>query len=323
MKQSPPFCVQVEPTQGCNLQCTFCGINSIQRKPAEQYKNMTIETAKRIASEMNRLKWNSRIEFAMHGEPTMNLSIVDIIRTFRQLLPRNQLMITSNGGGLLRGGDPNKNIEELFDAGLNILALDAYENVKIVPKILKKLPSVKDRSYETIPYPSYKTTRTPHSRWPRGTRVVLVVQDISKATEGTHATLNNHCGGGAPLNTAGEGKKCAKPFRELSVRWDGSIALCCNSFSGRYDCGNVNELRLDQIWNGKAFRIARLHLYHGMRTFTPCKGCDATSYRVGLLPDAKGLESLPKPSKMERQWAIDHGSAKPLTPEVQKVEWKK
>lgn len=319
MKQAAPYCIQVEPTQGCNLQCSFCGINGIQNKPAESYRFMNVHTAKRIAQEIKRAGWNSRIEFAMHGEPTMNPDLREIISIFRNWLPKNQLMVTSNGGGLLKN-TPTR-IQELFDAGLNILALDAYENVNIVPKIFDRIKGI-ERDYSIVQYPNGNATLTPHSRWPRGTRVVMIVQDISSANDGVHATLNNHCGMGASLNNSAQGKKCAKPFREMSIRWDGSISLCCNSFSGRYDCGNINHSPIDEIWNNKAFRIARLHLYHGMRDFTPCQGCDALSYRVGLLPDAKGLKELRKPTRMEKGWARQHGAEKPLTIEVKQPEWK-
>ena len=29
-KQSPPFCIQIELTEGCNLACSFCGIAHIR-----------------------------------------------------------------------------------------------------------------------------------------------------------------------------------------------------------------------------------------------------------------------------------------------------
>jgi hypothetical protein len=52
---------------------------------------------------------------------------------------------------------------------------------------------------------------------------------------------------------------------------------------------------LDEVWNGDAMYAARVKLYHGERDFGPCAKCDATSYRVGLLPDKLGKQTLPKP----------------------------
>jgi hypothetical protein len=59
---------------------------------------------------------------------------------------------------------------------------------------------------------------------------------------------------------------------------------------------------------------ARKKLYHGQRDFGPCDGCDALSYRPGLLPDAKGKESYDKPSKSDLRnikSALEQGSFTP------------
>jgi radical SAM protein with 4Fe4S-binding SPASM domain len=226
----------------------------------------------------------------MHGEPTMHTDLPSIIRTFRKYLPRNQLMVTSNGGGLLKNA-PDSTLA-LFSAGLNILALDYYERVNIVPKLLEKLPS----TLQVKHYPQDGLDLSPHRRWPTNTKVVLVMQDIEAASAGGHSTLNNHCGAGAPLNNSGDGKRCAKPFRELSFRWDGNVSCCCNDFRGVYQIGNIHDMTLKELWNHERFVAIRKALYHGQRFYGACKGCDALSTRVGLLPDKYGKQSLPEPS---------------------------
>lgn len=135
-RQGNPYCVQIELTEGCNLRCPFCGLNGIRGKDND-YKYMTLETAMAIASDMSEFMWNSRIEFAMHGEPTMNPYLFEIIKTFRKMLPNSYLLMESNGGGLLR--DPVRLIEKLFRSGLTTLALDEYQQVKLVEKIFAKL----------------------------------------------------------------------------------------------------------------------------------------------------------------------------------------
>ena len=39
MKQNPPYCVQIELTEGCNLACAFCGIASIRKNGANGPKD--------------------------------------------------------------------------------------------------------------------------------------------------------------------------------------------------------------------------------------------------------------------------------------------
>lgn len=288
--QEPPFAVQIELVEGCNLRCPFCGLNGIRGKDND-YKMMKADALSGLIDEMVKLDWNPRIEFAMHGEPTMHESFVGMVAAVRAAAPKYQIMMTSNGGGLLRKPGPRKNIIALFEAGLNVLALDDYQHANIVPKIRKDLLATE--TWKTYEYPQ-DSAGNPHARGHK--QSLVFIQAIDLATEGTHSHLNNHAGAGAPPNDSAQGKRCAKPFRELSVRWDGSVAVCCNDWRGLYKCGNVFDDGLEAVWNGAAMDAARRKLYHGQRDFGPCLGCDARSDRVGLLPDKFGKEDLPHPT---------------------------
>lgn len=289
--QEPPFAIQIEASEGCNLFCDFCGLRGIREKPGN-FKFMETMTALRIGILLADAGWNPRVEFAMHGEPTMNKKLHLLVAAIRANLPRSQIMVTSNGGGLL-AGDINENIDLLFASGLNVLALDNYESVKIVPKIIEKLK-------RPINYYPQDPDASPHKRRPVSEEIVIVIQDISKAQEGTHSFINNHAGAAGPKNENAQGMRCAKPFRELSIRWDGSVAICCNDWRGELRIGNVHDVNhIQDIWQHPVFESMRKYLYHGRRELGPCKGCDAVSYRVGLLPDKKGLETLPEPTEAD------------------------
>lgn len=313
--QEPPFAVQIEFTEGCNFSCTFCGLQGIRSKPGN-YKFMTQETATRIAEEMQRLEWAARVEFAMHGEPSFNPNRDNMVRIFRAALPGNQLMMTSNGSGFVK--DAVQQIQAIFDHGLNILALDDYDGANMVPRIRKQIDSANQDAHqeqrigiEAHDYPKAGLQYAPHRRWPVTTHQVIYIEDISRAAEGTHATLNNHCGAAFAPNNKGKGRRCAKPFRELSIRWDGSVAICCNDWRGVYKIGNINSTPLDMLWNHPRFNAARRFLYRGQRTFNPCEGCDALSYRVGLLPDQRGKKTLPKPT--DNDFALVHQATRGQT----------
>jgi hypothetical protein len=296
--QEPPNAVQIELAEGCNLRCTFCGLSGIRGKDND-YKFMDVATLSTLCDQMIELNWNPRIEFAMHGEPTMHPDPVKMVGVARAASPRGCIMMTSNGGGLLRKPGPAHHVGALFAAGLNVLALDDYEGANIVPKIRRALTDEESHGgaaeFETFEYPE-QTAGNPHARRRPGEHHLVFVQDIAKAKEGTHSLLNNHAGVGAPPLTQPMVARCAKPFRELSVRWDGRVAVCCNDWRGEYHCGSVVEDGLGVVWNGSAMGAARQMLYHARRDFGPCAGCDATSYRVGLLPDKFGRQTLPRPN---------------------------
>lgn len=291
--QSPPFCLQVEMTEGCNLRCQFCGLNGIRGKESN-YKFLTTGLAANIVDLLNKDMWIPRIEFAMHGEPSLNPDMVEILRVFREGLPkRAPLMMTSNGAGFVKS--PTETIDKCMEY-LNVLALDWYEGIQLVPRILDQYRGV----HRPIFYPADRSGN-PHRRRRPGCHDLVVVQDIVQADRGTHASLNNHAGAGAPKNNNAQGKRCAKPFREMSIRWDGSVAVCCNDWRGEYKCGSVVDMTLEEIWQSPAMRAARKKLYHGMRDFGPCAGCDALSYRPGLLPDLQGKKSLPRPNLADQK----------------------
>lgn len=322
-KQDPPFCVQVELSEGCNLRCPFCGINGIRDKE-RTYKFMTLKTAYAIASQMAALGWNCRVEFAMHGEPTMNPQAAEIVAIFREHLPKASILMLSNGGGLVE--DPARAIGRLFAAGVNTLCIEEYQNIKLVPKIIEKVkPLCSPYTSNAVHLATFYTypdqvEGNPHSRQKPSARRLIHVRPIDVSTKGNHATLNNHAGSGAPKNDNAMGKACAKPFRELSFRWDGSTAVCCNDWRGELPTGSIHKEGLEGIWHGKTMQEARKRLVLGLRDFGPCQGCDALSYRTGLLPDKLGKATMPRPNAAGLRYLQEQTKGKPLTKPV-KREW--
>lgn len=295
-KQEGPFCVQIEFSEGCNLYCTFCGLQGIREKQAKNYKFMTEDTLRSTMEQITALKWNPRIEFAMHGEPTMHPDYVSMVKIARECAPNLQLMMTSNAGGLFRKPGLQQNILNLFNAGLNILALDDYEGVGFVPKIREMKEQIAAFNISVHEYPK-DPAGNPHRRRPLNTRLLSLVQDLIEASKGTHSIITNHAGSGGPLLKEPLKRRCAKPFRELGIRWDGNVAMCCNDWRGVYKCGNVISDGLQFIWNSPAMGAAREKLYAADRNFGACKGCDYTTYRDGLLPDKLGKSTLPVPDE--------------------------
>ena len=97
-EQSSPYCIQIELTEGCNLQCPFCGIQGIREagNSSPPYKWLTVDNADLIAQQIAQSGGNPRIEMAMHGEPTMNPNYSEIVQVFRNRLPKTHLLMTSN-----------------------------------------------------------------------------------------------------------------------------------------------------------------------------------------------------------------------------------
>ena len=174
-KQSSPYCIQIELTEGCNLQCPFCGIQGIRDagKSSPPYKCLTVENADLIAQQIAQSGWNPRIEMAMHGEPTMNPDYYEVVKVFRNRLPKTHLQMTSNGGGFLKKPGIVENINNILEAGINVLLLDNYERVKICDKIRESYTG----PHPVFEYPSDKRSN-PHKRRKPTEHHIVIVEDM-------------------------------------------------------------------------------------------------------------------------------------------------
>lgn len=273
-EQDIPNTIKLELTEGCNRFCTFCGIRGIRTKPNQDLRFLTVEIVTSLATQMRDLGWNSKIEIAMRGEPSLNPDMFDIVATIRHILPKQSIMFTSNGAKL----HDTESICRLLDMGVNCLALDDYG----------QLSTIRDAWPSLKIYPDDKKYN-PYQKWKCKDKVVVVMPDITETVGGVHSAsiLSNHCGTAAPRNDKKKGKRCARPFREMVVLHDGTVIGCCNDFRGELIIGNISE-GLNKVWQSDIFMALRKLLFHGSRTKGPCKGCDSFSYRVGILPDKQG-----------------------------------
>lgn len=216
----------------------------------------------------------------------MHPDFVNMVANIRHNIPQAYIMVTSNGGGLQK--DTATMIRALRDVGLNTLAIDQYDHApKLSQRIREECESGDWTWYE---YPA-DPKGNPHRR--HNKFFVSIMRDPSAEHSAKTPSLSNHCGAAFPKNDNGAGKRCHRPFREMSVRWDGSVAICCNDWRGEYKIGRGS---IADLWQSDRMYAARQKLYHGQRDFGPCDGCDSRSYRVGLLPDKLGKESMPEPN---------------------------
>lgn len=288
-KLTRPWSVQIELAEGCSRICPFCGINGIREKPGN-YNFMTIETADTLAKQCARFCPESRYEFAMHGEPTMNPHYLEMFGIFRTHLPNAQLQLTTNGVKFRKSVDHMRvRVEEIFDFGIDFIILDTYWPER--DTLRKYAFQLKDEGYDVVDFyeelvPNGESPWYNHHRkWQN--RIVLMDDLLKRDGEVRSRVIYNHAGNAAmkpPLDEPLH-KTCTMPFRELSFRWDGSVALCCHDWKGEYKISNIHDDNIEDIWNHKRFEAARTFLQNKMRAFNPCVYCDVDSgARAGLLP---------------------------------------
>lgn len=293
-KQPAPFTIKLEATEGCNLACWFCGIQSIRDNGADRdtqthgtksspYKFMTLETASLLADEVARLGWNPRWELAGRGEPSMNQNLEGIVSCIRGACPQATIILTTNGAGL---AVKTARIENLFKAGLNSLCLDDYKHADFVPKIRRWLGTA-DLFVPAYEYPA-EPEGNPYRRTKPNQHRIIFLRDLTLGGGVRNAITNQ--GGASGTKKVNLQEPCAKPFRELTIRWDGRLALCCDDWPGHFKIGSIHDTPLDELWQHPHLQAARRYLLRGQRVFKPCAGCDVRTRRNGLLPDKYGKD---------------------------------
>jgi MoaA/NifB/PqqE/SkfB family radical SAM enzyme len=282
-----PFSAQIELVEGCTRLCDFCGLNAL-RAGAGDYKRMSMKTAEATAVQLAALNPEARVEFAMHGEPTVHPQGPDVIARFRAMMPKAQIMLTTNGATFKQGHTIQDRVNRWFASGADFMVLDTYadDRADIMQALASLDSTVQIRDFYKECVPSGWSPYANHHR--KFQRLIVVMDDIGER-DGEHATrvLLNHAGSN-PMMPALETpleKTCTNPFREITVTWNGEVRICCMDWTGEYVCGNVHTESLGAIWYGQAFEDARAMLQNKRRDFAPCAFCNKGSGgRSGLLP---------------------------------------
>jgi len=68
--------------------------------------------------------------------------------------------------------------------------------------------------------------------------------------------------------------KCAAPFREIVIRYDGTILPCCTFLAEKMPMGNINDLSIEEIWNNKLLKqLQKIHKEGRYYENPHCKQC--------------------------------------------------
>lgn len=301
-----PNSINIETVQGCNRRCNFCGTMGMEKAFHFVDINTVIHTVKLI----KQANYYPRIRLAAHGEPTLHQNICEIVKTIRKYLPKSPISLFTNGTVIEKRPEL---VDGLFNAGLNNLIVDEYSD-HLVGKFIRNDATCK--KYEIV---EHKNGTSMLIGVKYNDQRICIIPPIDAGFETANHKLCNQCGAALPPLKTPYNKRCSVIFREMTVRWDGNIAICCNDFRGYYFVTNILNCRnLEDAWFHPRFESARKILYQGKRSFFPCNVCDVKGNRVGLLPDCAGKETMPLPT--ENDYAIVNKHFPPLA-KLEKRPW--
>jgi len=264
-----PSVIQIEPTNVCNLHCPLCP--ATEESEGRTHGSMSLAMFRRILEEVG----DTLIAAYLYswGEPFLNK---DIFRMIGECTARNiRTLIPTNGQRL----QTREEALEVVDSGLSalIIAIDgstqeiyeAYRKGGDVEKVKRCAALIEEAKAERgsrFPYTCLRTvvTRANQDDLPNLERLArdLGVNMFATKTVGCKTWDKSF----RDFEPAQEGLRrfayeggersdrpfieCIFPFRQPTIKWDGTVVGCEFDVDLESPWGNLGEHTFSEIWNG-------------------------------------------------------------------------
>ena len=237
--------IEIETLNRCNGKCSFCPVNALA--PQRKYAKMDGKLFRKIIDELSEIDYRGNINLFSNNEPFLDERIYEFAEYTRNKVPKAKISILTNG--LLLNID---NVDKILPY-IDLLYIDNYSDS------FKLLPTVK----QIYDY---------------GKNKVDYVKKILISVRLQNEILSTR-GGESPNNKTNKiNAKCTLPFKQIVVRPDGKISLCCNDALGKMTLGDVNTDSLMNIWLSDMYRNIRHSIQKNGRTkIKLCENCDFAS----------------------------------------------
>lgn len=236
--------IEIETINRCNGNCSFCPVNR-HHDPREKAV-MTRELFRNIVDQLAEMDYSGRFTTFSNNEPLLDDRLIEFNRYARERLPHARMHLFTNGTLLTL--DKFIALSDILDE----LIIDNYQQDL---ELIKPCREIEQYCAE-------------HPKLRRKVTIVL-----RKPNE-----ILTSRGGNAPnrKQIPDYGKdRCVLPFRQMIVRPDGKVSLCCNDAIGKYTLGDLTRESLKEVWFGPKFEKVRQCLYEGRENWGECRHCDA------------------------------------------------
>lgn len=235
--------IEIETYNRCNGGCSFCPV-SVKNETRPETR-MDSELFYKIIDDLSSMKYDGKIALFSNNEPFLDERIIDFHKYARKKLPKARFHLFTNGTLLTM--DKFLEIIEYLDE----LIIDNYnQELKLIPNN-QKIKQYCEEHKELIG------------------KVTIVLRKPNE--------ILTSRGGDAPNRNdkiVYDGTTCMLPFRQMIVRPDGKVSLCCNDPLGKYTMGDLAKQTIDEVWFGEKFKNVRKKIYLGRENVDKCKYCD-------------------------------------------------
>jgi MoaA/NifB/PqqE/SkfB family radical SAM enzyme len=254
-RNSEPRIIDLEITDLCNAECSFCPRAKLTRPRGL----MTRRTITALAAQLKKYCPPYVINFSGLGECLLHPQLASWIKTLKQKL-RCSIGITTNGLAL----SPKK-IAQLLTSKLDFLTISFNRNKKVRGNIQSLLALRRGR--KPLVHIAYigKTDRDKATLF----NVTFIDQGIANVDGIILQPLHNR---GGYLYQKRARKRPVTPCQiykySLFITWDGNVLSCCHDLAGKNVLGNINKEGLPRILNRRKEHLNKIDPFPG------CSVCD-------------------------------------------------
>jgi radical SAM protein with 4Fe4S-binding SPASM domain len=297
-----PLGLCIEPTNRCNLKCSFCPVSTDGFKSiVGPQKDMELDVFLKLVRDLKSLHWNlKRINLYGDGEPLLNRSLERMIQFLIEAAVGGPISVTTNGVLLTR-----KRAASLVKSGLQYLRLsvygvddESYQTATGVPissnrirKNVEFLKNERERQNSTTPFIYVKMIDTNSER----NNVFLNLYKDTADEVNIEAPMNWNGVAGSLISNidpsghtkerelqgyfkgcASQDKKriCTVPFHSLNIKSNGDVTICVVDWNKGTKVGNITESTIGEIWHGDALHLFRtLHATGNRERIASCRNC--------------------------------------------------
>lgn len=279
--QDFPLHLDIEITNRCNLQCTFCDKLPLLSK--EQMGDMEMWLYKKILDEAERGSlWGVKLSY--RGEPLLHPQVAEMVAYAKS---KGVLDVYLNSNGMLLS---EKMSMRLMDAGLDRISVSmdgidpvAFERERRGAKydrILRNIENIMElKSKHGYSYPK---VRVQSVRFPNLDVVGYTNFWASRCDEVAmidYKDVNNR-----NKEIFKNDWACPQLWQRMTIEWDGTIMPCNNDDFRRLSPGNVKDKSIDFCWHATIVQEAReIHRQGFSHLVIACKGCPWRTTQISKL----------------------------------------
>ena len=263
--------IQIQTVSWCNRSCAFCPSGKFP--VAKTF--MPLDVYHRVIDQLGALQFRGRISPYLMNESLLDKRLPELIAYARRQCPESWIAINTNGDALSEAL-----AERLFDAGLNCMDVNAYDDapqhqghLALAERLVARRPEIRlssgylDANFNAADLP--RSARLLHCRdmsdWERRFNDKLDVTDLINRSGNVPGAAQL----AEPLALG-----CDRPFQQMYVNHRGEAVLCCNDWRFEVVMGDTAEASLLDIWNNDKYRTYRDHLQRRDRHLPLCATCD-------------------------------------------------